>query len=181
MQTHLHRNAERRLPGAEVHTEVFVVADFLAFMEQGVGQLMRYREASACEWVRLVHANDGDTAIAHDQAGAEVSVPLPLLRLPRLWTIILRDVRMQFLHKREYLNAGDVVLVDCSHRCNVRVMDDPDFSSYRKGGFHHCHGGHYNRLPARITVPEDGYWNVTLDLGGGSAPIRHSIGFLKTA
>lgn len=88
---------------------------------------------------------------------------------------------MQFLHKREFLNAGDIVVVDCSHRCNIRVMSDSDFSSYRRGGSHRYYGGHYDRLPARIAVPEDGYWNVTLDLGGGTASIRHNIGFLKAA
>jgi len=88
---------------------------------------------------------------------------------------------MQFLHQREYLNEGDVVVVDCSHRCNIRLMGDSDFQSYRRGGSHRYHGGHYDRLPARIVVPGDGYWNITLDLGGGSASIRHSIGILKAA
>lgn len=88
---------------------------------------------------------------------------------------------MQFMHKREYLSEGDVVVVDCSHRCNVRVMSDGDFQNFRRGGAHHYLGGHYDKLPARIMVPESGYWNVTLDLGGGSATIRHSIGFLKAA
>ena len=88
---------------------------------------------------------------------------------------------MQFMHKREYLSEGDVVVVDCSHRCNVRVMCDSDFSSYRSGRSHRYYGGHYERLPARITVPADGYWNITLDIGGGSASIRHSIGILKAA
>ena len=86
---------------------------------------------------------------------------------------------MQFLHKREYLMAGDIVVVDCDHRCNVRVMADSDFSSFRQGGRHQYFGGHFDRLPARISVPSSGWWNVTLDLGGGSARIRHSIGFLK--
>jgi hypothetical protein len=88
---------------------------------------------------------------------------------------------MQFLQKREYLSEGDVVVVDCSHRCNIRLMGDSDFSSYRRGGSHHYHGGYYDRLPARIGVPADGYWNIVLDLGGGSASIRHSIQFLKAA
>ena len=39
---------------------------------------------------------------------------------------------MQFLHQREYLNEGDVVVVDCSHRCNIRLMGDSDFQSYRR-------------------------------------------------
>ena len=88
---------------------------------------------------------------------------------------------MQFLHQREYLNQGDVVEVHCTHRCNIRLMSDSDFASYRRGGSHHYYGGHYDRLPAHIAVPHDGYWNVTLDLGGGSASIRHSIRFLKAA
>src|ERR1700719_4119898 len=36
-----------------------------------------------------------------------------------------------FIHAREYLHQGDVVIVDCDHQCNVRLMDDSDFSSYR--------------------------------------------------
>lgn len=88
---------------------------------------------------------------------------------------------MQFLHQREYVHQGDVVVVNCSHRCNICLMSDSDFSSYRRGGSHHYYGGYYDRLPARIAVPEDGYWNITLDLGGGSASIRHSIGILKAA
>lgn len=88
---------------------------------------------------------------------------------------------MQFLHQREYLNQGDVVVVDCSHRCNIRLMSDADFNSYRRGGSHHYRGGLYDQLPARIVVPDDGFWNITLDLGGGSASIRHSIGILKAA
>jgi Domain of unknown function (DUF1883) len=88
---------------------------------------------------------------------------------------------MQFLHRREYLHQGDLVVVDCSHRCNIRLMSDLDFASYRRGGSHHYYSGHYDRLPARIPVPQDGYWNVTLDLGGGNASIRHSIRLLKAA
>ena len=86
---------------------------------------------------------------------------------------------MQFLHKREYLEEGEVVIVNCDHQCNVRVMHDSDFHSYRAGGGHHYHGGHYKRLPARIRVPSSGFWNVTLDLGGGSAKIKYSFNFLR--
>jgi hypothetical protein len=86
---------------------------------------------------------------------------------------------MTFIHAREYLHDGDVVIVNCDHQCNVRVMDDSNFSSFRSGGRHRYHGGFYQRLPARIAVPHNGYWNVTIDLGGGRANIRYSINYLK--
>jgi hypothetical protein len=83
---------------------------------------------------------------------------------------------MTFLHKREYLNRGDVVEVNCSHQCNVMLTDDANFHKYKSlGGNFRYYGGFCNRLPARIMVPSSGYWNITLDLNGGSANIRHSM------
>jgi hypothetical protein len=80
-----------------------------------------------------------------------------------------------FIHWRENLAAGDVVEVDCSHRCNVRLTTDAEFAKYKRGGAHQYYGGHFERLPARIAVPHSGVWNVTLDLGGGSANIRYGM------
>ena len=88
---------------------------------------------------------------------------------------------MSFIHAREYLEAGDVVVVDCDHQCNVCVMDDTNFNHYQSGQRFSFYGGFYRRLPARIGVPHAGYWNVTLDLGGGRANIRYSINYLKRA
>ncbi|KQZ00190.1 hypothetical protein ASD45_04480 [Pseudolabrys sp. Root1462] len=84
-----------------------------------------------------------------------------------------------FIHSREFLSAGDIVIVECDHQCNVRVMDDANFQDYRRGGQHRYYGGFYQRLPARIAIPHDGYWNTTIDLGGGRANIRYNIGYLK--
>ncbi|HAT3656900.1 TPA: DUF1883 domain-containing protein [Citrobacter freundii] len=87
---------------------------------------------------------------------------------------------MDFLHKRMHLNAGDTVVVQCSHQCNVLLMTDSNFNSYKRGaGFqHHGGGGFFTHLPARLVVPSSGTWNVTIDLGGGSANIRHSISII---
>jgi Domain of unknown function (DUF1883) len=86
---------------------------------------------------------------------------------------------MSFLHTREYLNQGDVAVVDCDHQCNVLLMDDSNFSSFRRGGRHTYYGGFYERLPAQIPAPSSGHWNVVLHLGGGRATVRHSIRFIK--
>lgn len=88
---------------------------------------------------------------------------------------------MSFLHKREHLNGGDVVVVNCSHQCNVLLLDDSNFSRYQHGDGYDYFGGHYTRLPARIGVPHSGEWNIVLDLGGGSASIKHSIQVLRAA
>jgi hypothetical protein len=61
-----------------------------------------------------------------------------------------------FLHKRVYANEGDVVVVGCSHRCHVLLMDDSNFDSYRSRRSFGHYGGHYDRLPARIVVPQSG-------------------------
>jgi hypothetical protein len=84
-----------------------------------------------------------------------------------------------FFHAREYLDAGDIVIVNCDHQCNVIVMDDSNFSSYqRRGGFDHL-GGFSERFPVRIGVPTSGYWNTVIDLGGGRATIRYNIQYLR--
>lgn len=48
---------------------------------------------------------------------------------------------MQYLHKRMHLNAGDTVVVDCSHQCNILLMTDSSFNGYRNGGNFEHHGG----------------------------------------
>ena len=81
----------------------------------------------------------------------------------------------EFIHWREHLSRGDLVEVSCSHRCNVRLTTDIEFAKLKRGGAHQYFGGHYDRLPARVPVPHDGWWNITLDLGGGSANIRYGM------
>ncbi len=88
---------------------------------------------------------------------------------------------MDFIHAREYLQGGDVVIVNCSHQCNALLTDDFNFSSYQSGGQFHYYGGHYKQFPVRIVVPSAGFWNVTIDLGGGAAQIRYNISYLKKA
>jgi len=84
-----------------------------------------------------------------------------------------------FLHQREHLSVGDIVAVNCSHQCNVMLLSDGNFSAYRSGRGFDYYGGRYKRFPVRLSPPSSGYWNVVLDLGGGSARITHSIRIIK--
>lgn len=82
---------------------------------------------------------------------------------------------MDFIHSREYLNAGDVVVVDSNYKANVLLTDDHNFAQYRAGREFRYHGGHYVRFPVRIVAPSNGHWNVTIDLGGGGGNLKYSI------
>jgi hypothetical protein len=86
---------------------------------------------------------------------------------------------MDFIHSWDYYDEGDIVVLNCDTQCNFTIMDDSNFSSYRHGGRHSYYGGHFKYFPARIVVPSSGYWNVVIDLGGGSASIRYSLSSIK--
>ena len=88
---------------------------------------------------------------------------------------------MSHIHAREYLDDGDTVVVNCDHQCNVLVMDDSNYHSYRRGQRYKYYGGFYRMLPARISVPHSDHWNTVIDLGGGRATIQYNIGYLKRA
>ncbi len=87
---------------------------------------------------------------------------------------------MQFQHAREFLNSGDVAVVNCSHQCNVLLMDDANFARFKSGQRHSYHGGFYKKLPAQIAAPHSGNWNVVLHLGGAGAQYRYGIRFMKS-
>jgi hypothetical protein len=88
---------------------------------------------------------------------------------------------MDFIHAREYLQQGDLVVVNSSHQCNIILTTDSEFQNYKaRRSFRH-YGGHYKMFPARVAVPHTDNWNIILDLGGGSANIRYSISYVKQA
>ncbi|TDV72744.1 DUF1883 domain-containing protein [Pseudomonas sp. LP_7_YM] len=70
---------------------------------------------------------------------------------------------MKFIHQREHLNEGDIVVIESSNTCNIRLMSDANFRSFKNGGRHTYHGGAFDRFPARIMAPDSGFWNITID------------------
>lgn len=71
---------------------------------------------------------------------------------------------MKFIHRRETLHEGDLVIIHCSQMCNIRLMNDANFRAYKNGARHNYHGGAFDRFPAKLRVPSDGVWNITLDV-----------------
>lgn len=70
---------------------------------------------------------------------------------------------MKFIHQREHLNEGDIVIIESSSPCNIRLMTDANFRSFKNDDRHTYHGGAFDKFPARIVVPSSGFWNITLD------------------
>jgi hypothetical protein len=70
---------------------------------------------------------------------------------------------MKYIHQREHLNEDDIVVIECSQTCNIRLMSDANFRSFKNGGRHTYHGGAFDTFPAKITVPNSGFWNITID------------------
>jgi hypothetical protein len=58
---------------------------------------------------------------------------------------------------------------------NVLLLDKTNFDRYRTGGPFAYSGGHYNRSPVALEVPEDGHWFVVLDLGGFGGRVRGKV------
>jgi hypothetical protein len=72
-------------------------------------------------------------------------------------------ISVKFIHQREHLNEGDIVVIECSNTCNIPLMSDANFRSFKNGGRHTYHGGAFDRFPAKIVVPSTGFWNITID------------------
>jgi hypothetical protein len=70
---------------------------------------------------------------------------------------------MKYIHQREHLNEDDIVIIESSQTCNIRMMSDANFRSFKNGGRHTYHGGAFDTFPAKLTVPSTGFWNITLD------------------
>ena len=69
---------------------------------------------------------------------------------------------MKFVHQREHLNEDDLVVIECSQTCNIRLMNDANFRSFKNGGRHTYHGGAFDKFAAKIAAPSTGFWNITI-------------------
>ena len=89
---------------------------------------------------------------------------------------------MNYLHYELDLKDGDVVEVTLDKQANVRLLDDTNFSTYRRGGRHTYHGGGLARQsPIRLVPPYPGRWHLVIDLGGYAGAVQASVRTLPSA
>lgn len=72
-------------------------------------------------------------------------------------------------------NKGEIVEVKLTAAANVRLMDFSNYNNYKNGRRHHYYGGYVKQSPYRIAIPTSGHWYVTIDLGGYSGTVKHSV------
>lgn len=58
---------------------------------------------------------------------------------------------------------------------NVKLMDSSNYSNYKNGRGHRYYGGLVRKSPVVLTIPQNGRWYVTIDLGGLGGSVRTSI------
>ena len=88
---------------------------------------------------------------------------------------------MNYLHHEFNLDLADVVEVTLDGKANVRLLDDPNYSLYRRGAQHRYYGGLAEVSPFRIPAPRSGHWHVVIDLGGYAGTVRASVRVLEGA
>jgi len=88
---------------------------------------------------------------------------------------------MNYLHYELDLTGDDIVEVTLDKQANVRLMDETNFSNYKRGERHHYHGGLTKHSPARLAPPHSGHWHLVIDLGGYPGTVTASVRALRGA
>ena len=86
---------------------------------------------------------------------------------------------MNFLHYDLSFLADDVVEVTLDKQANVILLDDINFSSYRRRQPHTYFGGRALKSPMILKPPHPGHWHLVVDLGGFPGTVRASVRILK--
>jgi hypothetical protein len=86
---------------------------------------------------------------------------------------------MNFLHYDLQLGSNDIVEVTLDRQANVRLLDDVNFSKYKKGERHEYYGGLAKKSPVRLKPPSSGHWHLVIDLGGYAGTVRASVRTIK--
>jgi hypothetical protein len=86
---------------------------------------------------------------------------------------------MNFLQTDLWAGPQDEVQVDLDAQANVLLLDDPNFSLYQQGRSFTYYGGWTTRSPVRLSPPQQGRWNVVIDLGGRAGRVKASIRLLR--
>ena len=93
--------------------------------------------------------------------------------------LVISEGLVNYLHVAEHLNAGDAAVVTLNGQANVLLLDDLNYSAYRRGDSYRYFGGLAKHSPYRLIAPKTGHWHVVVDLDGYAGSVRAGISFLR--
>ncbi|MEM0897274.1 MAG: DUF1883 domain-containing protein [Verrucomicrobiota bacterium] len=91
------------------------------------------------------------------------------------------DSAMEFIHKREFLEEGDVVSLEIESRCRFMLLDDSNLRALKRGCRYQYYGDRVEGMRCELSVPHPGFWNIVIDTGGDTRNIRYTIDLLSAA
>lgn len=82
---------------------------------------------------------------------------------------------MNYLHYDLQLASNEAVEVTLDKQANVRLLDELNFSKYKRGEKHTYFGGQAKSSPVRLKPPSSGHWHLVIDLGGYPGSVSASV------
>lgn len=82
---------------------------------------------------------------------------------------------MKFLHYDLNLSSDECVEVTLNRQVNVKLLDDANFSKYKRGEKHTFFSGLAKISPLKLKPPHAGIWHLVVDLGGHRGTVEASV------
>jgi hypothetical protein len=82
---------------------------------------------------------------------------------------------MKYLHWDFNAGPDNVICVDLQMAANVVLLDDINYSAFRRGCSYRYFGGYYRQTPVRLSPPHSGHWHVVVHLGGYAGRVAANV------
>jgi len=82
---------------------------------------------------------------------------------------------MNYLFSEMKIGPDDIVEVSLDKPANVRLLDENNYYYYSNELKFNSYGGWAKSFPVHISPPEDGIWNLCIDLGGQPGTLKSTV------
>lgn len=82
---------------------------------------------------------------------------------------------MNYIHYNVDVKTNDTVEVTLDKQAYVRLLDDINYSKYKRGEKHSSHGDLARTSPVILQAPRPGHWHLIIDLGGSLGTVKASV------
>lgn len=86
------------------------------------------------------------------------------------------ETKIEHINSEGYIDGGKKIIVNVDKIANVYLMDDENYSAYKKGENFKAIGEKGVKQPeVVIEVPHSDNWHVVIDLGGGTGELKYNV------